>query len=354
MISLRGPKLKIFAGILAAIGLALSVYVSFFQSRGFEKTEAAIVDLVIETGADNDDRYYPIVEYTVDGKTYTGKLDQSSPSYKIGKSIPVLYDPNDPTVIHGGDGMGYYFIAVSALILLVVIFSAIKEKKGQRQTEALREASGFRGYAPSVQGEERELYFISDLGTAKVGHRLEDGQCRVLYEAKMTKFNALTAYAFDFIDHEHGTVTPHMVGHEEESNWDSWLIDNHYTFELDGVDVFKHLKQNGVTVDTSFGGGSGKLLGLNARILRDGVEIARAESTGRYPPEEDAAEQKTSALVPAQGFFRVWTSEQNLDLLFVTLMAFARSGAADDQGGGRGAVLGTLKNRKQSEKRKSS
>lgn len=349
MISLRGPKLKFFAGILALIVLAVGVYVSFFQSRGFEKTEATIVDLAEDTDADNDTTYYPIVEYTVDGTTYTEQLDQSSPSYKIGKTIPVLYNPVDPSVVHGGDGMGYYFIAVSALVLIVIIFSSIKDKKNRQRAEELREASGYRGYAPSVQGEERELYFLSDLGTMKVGHRLEDADRRVLYEAKMTKLTALTAYSYDFIDHEHGTVVPHLVGHTEESDWDSILIDNHYTFELDGVDVFKHLRQNGITVDTSFGGGSGKLLGLNASIFRDGMEIARAESTGQYPHEEDAAQHKAAAHVPVQGFFRVWTREQNLDLLFVTLMAFARSGAADDQGGSRGAVIGTLKNKKKYE-----
>lgn len=111
------------------------------------------------------------------------------------------------------------------------------------------------------------------------------------------------------------------------------------------MDVFKHLKQNGVSVDTSFGGGSGKLLGLNARILRDGVEIARAESTSQYPHEEDAAQHKLAAAIPMHGFYRVWTREENLYLLFVTLLAFARSGAADDKGGSRAALLGTL-NRK--------
>ena len=88
---------------------------------------------------------------------------------------------------------------------------------------------------------------------------------------------------------------------------------------------------------------SGTLLGLNARILRDGVEIARAESTSQYPHEEDAEQHKVAAKIPAQGFYRVWTREQNLDLLFVTLLAFARSGATDDAGGSRKALFNTLR-----------
>ena len=344
MISLRGPKLKIFAAVLAVIALAGGIYFMFFESRGFVKTTATIVDLEVNFGAaDESDTYTPTVEYTVDGKTYTGKLNQSSGSYKLGKTITVMYDPNDPSVVHGDNRIGLYFIAVGAVILGFIVVSTVKEKQAQQQAKELREVSGRTGYAASVQGEERELYFLSDLGTAKVGHRLEDSARRVLYEAKMTKFTVTTPFGFDFIDHEHGSTTPHLVGHAEESDWNSFLIDNHYTFEFDGVDVWKHLKQNGVSVDTSLGGGSGKLLGLNARILRDGVEIARVESTSQYPHEEDTEAHKLAAKIPAQGFYRVWTREENLDLLFVTLLAFARSGASDDRGGSRGALLGTLR-----------
>ena len=94
MISLRGPKLKIFAAVLAVIALAGGIYFTFFESRGFVKTTATIVDLEVNFGAaDESDTYTPTVEYTVDGKTYTGKLNQSSSSYKVGKTITVLYDP---------------------------------------------------------------------------------------------------------------------------------------------------------------------------------------------------------------------------------------------------------------------
>ena len=342
MISLRGPKLKIFAGILAVICLGVGIYLTFFHSKGFLKTTGTIVELRADT-TDGSTVYFPTVEYSVAGKTYTGELDTGSGSYKVGKTLTVLYDSNDPAIVHAGGGIGIYFMVVSAAILVIIAVTAVKEKQAQQQAKQLREQNGQTGYAPSVQGEERELYFLTDLGTAKYGHRLEDAERRVLYEAKMTKFTVSTPFGFDFIDHEHGTTTPHLVGHEEESDWDSLLIDNHYTFELDGVDVWKHLKQNGISVDTSFGGGSGTLLGLNARILRDGVEIARAESTSQYPHEEDAEQHKVAAKIPAQGFYRVWTREQNLDLLFVTLLAFARSGATDDAGGSRKALFNTLR-----------
>ncbi|MBQ6667526.1 MAG: DUF3592 domain-containing protein, partial [Bacteroidales bacterium] len=117
MISLRGPKLKIFAAVLAVIALAAGVYLTFFRSQGFVKTTGTIVSLR-EDSSDDSSVYYPTVEYSVDGKTYTGELDTGSGSYKVGKTIPVLYDPNDPAVVHDGSGVGIYFIALGAVILL--------------------------------------------------------------------------------------------------------------------------------------------------------------------------------------------------------------------------------------------
>ncbi len=78
------------------------------------------------------------------------------------------------------------------------------------------------------------------------------------------------------------------------------------------------------------------------RISRDGVKIAVLESSSQYVHEEDAEQHKTASAIPVQGFFRVWTREQNLDLVFMTLLAFARSGAGDDKGGSFGAIIGTL------------
>ncbi len=80
MFSVRGPKLKYFATILAVICLLGGVYFTFFQSRGFEKTSATIVDLEADQTGE-DVTYYPIVDYTVDGVSYTGRVDQGKWQY---------------------------------------------------------------------------------------------------------------------------------------------------------------------------------------------------------------------------------------------------------------------------------
>ena len=130
MFSVKDPKLKIFAGILAAIVLIVGVYMTFFQSRGFVKTTASITDVRRDSTGESS-VYYPTVEYTVDGKTYTTELDTGSGSYRIGQTISVLYDPNNPSAAHDGGGFGLYLIIAGAVILAVIIFSAIKEKQSQ-------------------------------------------------------------------------------------------------------------------------------------------------------------------------------------------------------------------------------
>lgn len=336
MFSLRGPKLKILAAVLAVISLAAGIYVSFFQSRGFVKTTGTIIDLR-EDSAGEGSTFYPTVEYTVDGKTYTAELKQGSGSYKLGEAITVMYDPQDPATAVGGRGFGLYFICVGAVILAVVLVSTVREKKSRLQAKELRESRGSRDYAPSVQGEEREVYFLTDMGTPKYGHRIEDGARRVLYEAKMTKFTLTTPYGFDFIDHEHGTVTPHLVGHEEETDWGGGiLLDNHYTFELDGVDVWKHLKENGIGAETERMDGS---IWPRYRVTRDGAEIATIESSSQYVHEEDAAAHSVMNKIAAPGFYRIWTREEYLDAVFAVAMAFARTGALNDEGGGFGKQI---------------
>ncbi len=340
MFSLKGIPLKILAGVLALVALAAGVYMTFFRSAGFVRTEAIIVE-VRDVGTGSDTTYQPTVEYTVDGTTYRGELDTASGSYKVGKTIRVLYDPNDPSVVHDGGFIGVYFMGVGAVILAVLVVTEIKKKTSLKEVKARQAEEGGATYPESVPGPESWLYFLTDLGTAKGGHRIEDANHNVLYEAKMTKFTLTAPFGFDFIDREHGRTTPHLIGHEETSDWgNSLLLDNHYTFTLDGEDIWKHLKRNGITVESSLTGAAR----TEYIIRRNGKQIAVAVSSSQNVHEEDeAAKSKLSSLIPVRGFYRIRTTETDLSLLFVTLLAFARSGASDDRGGNAKTLLNTMK-----------
>ena len=345
--SFRGIPFKIFALILAVIALGAGVYISFFQSAGFEKTTATIIS--IEDDPDytpnhddpNDRQRIVTIKYTVDGKDYTRKLDSDSPDYSVGKEVEVRYDPKNPGTVHSTPIFGYVFMGIGGVIIVAVIIWIVKDKKAVKQ---LKETRAETTYLPSEKGELRTLYFKTDLGTPKYGHQLEDKNRRVLYEAKMTKFTMTSPFGFDFIDHEKNTVTPHLVGHEEDTEWNSLLLDDHFTFKFDGEDVWKHLKRNGITVESKLV--TGNTLTSAYTIFRDGVQIAYMEATSKYVHEEDEQEHKAAGKLPVRGFYRVRTDEKNLDLLFVVILAFARSGAADGKGGKFGMLTGTFKSMK--------
>lgn len=343
MISIKGPALKIVAAIIGLAALVFGIYSTFFMSSGYETTTATILsieedpDYIPDPDKENDVQYIVTGKYTVDGKEYTGELGSYDPGYKVGGEVEIKYEPKDPTKITSGFSFGIYVMIAGGVILLAVIILAVKKKVSVKN---LKETNGELTFAPSEKGEERKLYFLTDLGTPKYGHRIEDANRRVLYEAKMTKFSSISDFKFDFIDHEHNKTTPHLVGHAEETDWNSLLIDNNYTFSFDGKDVWKQLRGLGVTIDSRFGGGEGIMPGFIIR--KDGEELAYAESTSRYVHEEDAEQHKVASKVPVQGFYRVRTREKNLDLLFLIMVAIARSGATDERGGSRRMVFNTL------------
>ena len=163
-----------------------------------------------------------------------------------------------------------------------------EEQRGGRMSKETEDVGKDTVYPAPALGKERELYFLTDLGTPKYGHRIEDANRNVLFEAKMTKYSLTSPFGFNFIDYVHDVTKAHLVGHEESSEWNSLLIDDHHTIQFDGEDIWKHLKRNGIRVESVLGGGSGKLVGVNYRIYRDDAELARVESTSQYVHEEDA------------------------------------------------------------------
>ena len=388
MFSVRGIKFKYFAMIMAVICIIAGVYLTFFSNAGYAKTTGTILSIVEEPGvtSDDDSDYVVTVGYDVDGTHYESTLDTYSPNYKEGKTVDVLYDPKDPSVAHGQSrGMGIYALVVGVGILVISALSGIRTRSALEKIEKQRGAAGAKGassasssaagagqtagaegsaagtgtaqasgakgsaaggkssssaaapLAVSDEGEERKLYFLTDTGTPKYGHRIEDRNRRVLYEAKMTKFSLLGPHSFDFIDHEHGTTTPHLVGHEEETDWgNSLLLDNHYTFDFDGKDIWKYLKENGIGVRTERVEGT---IMPRYRVSRGDREIAVIECSSYYVHEEDADQHSVASKMPVPGFYRIRTRQENLETVFVTAVAFARSGALNDEGGTYGKIL---------------
>lgn len=122
---LRRLKLPLSILIMALVALAAGVYITFFQSAGFAKTTATIVSIeeLPRDFADEDTQYAVTVEYLAGGTHYTSELDYYSASFKVGKTTTVYYDPQDPTVVHGGRGFGVYLMILGVVLLPVSVYA---------------------------------------------------------------------------------------------------------------------------------------------------------------------------------------------------------------------------------------
>lgn len=346
MRTLSNIQKKLFWVGLLIVGLGFIVFsiIGLRNADTFLPTTATIESIEKTYEAqdqDDSDVYEVMVSYTVDGKEYVSDLGVMKDDYAVGKQIDIIYDPEDPSVITlPGKTGSIIFIAIGAVAAALAVFMILrKDPSSSRDPEVLEEHSNGITYAPSSQGDERELYFLTDLGTMKFGHRIEDADRRVLYEAKVTRYAALGDIEMDFIDHVKGITEAHRIGHEVNIDYGSMLADTHSSFTYDGEDIWAHLRRNGVSVETGFT--QGKIMALQFRIFRNGEEIAFAESTGASVHEEDEASKgKLAKKLSSRYFYRIWTREKNVDLIFITLMAFARSSANDDEGGNLGLFFG--------------
>ncbi len=93
--------------VLAILPLLACVLLgSFFKSqelklRCTERTTAICVDTVRRRSGKHSHRY-PIVEFEVDGVTYTAELTVSCSRDAVGQLYSFYYDPLEPTVVRGG------------------------------------------------------------------------------------------------------------------------------------------------------------------------------------------------------------------------------------------------------------
>ena len=316
--------------VLALVSLCGGVYIGFFQTRGFETAKATIVRIDEEPDLTSTEAnakiYTTFVTYTVNGQEYTGELDSYASNYKVGKEVQVKYDPADPTKIYSASkGFAIYLIGIGAALIAASVVTIMKNRQQRTEVKSSKTEQGEAQplFAPSRQlADEREVYFLTDMGTAKGTCHIEDQGRDVLYEALCDKFSLMGDSLYTFVDREHGREKQYSVGKTLTQSSNGMLaLDNHSSFLLDGKDVWKTLHRNGIRIQTGLDG-----LKWAYTIYRDDAEIARVVNTSKKVHEED--EGGMLSKVPAPGFFRVWTREKNLDAVFLTLFAIGRTDMA--------------------------
>ena len=214
---------KVLAALLMLLALAalgVGVYTGFFATKGFESTTAVIArieeDESFASADPGDKQYTTYVTYTVDGKEYTEDLGSYAPGYTVGKEVKVKYDPADPATVRDASlGFSLYFILIGAALIAVSVFTMVKNGRQRSEVKADKAAGGESQplFRPSHKlSEEREVYFLTDQGTAKGTCHLEDAGRNLLYEAVCDKFSLVGDSLYTFKDREHGAEKQYSVG----------------------------------------------------------------------------------------------------------------------------------------------
>ena len=164
----------------------------------------------------------------------------------------------------------------------------------------------------------KTYFFHPDKKMMKQGWILEDENQNPVYEAKKLKATLLGPEVFEFVNHITGTSEQHKVGHTVTTETTTGVMDLSFftvksRFKFDGVKVWDYLHERGIRIDSAFSSGK---IGMTYRLLSNGQEIATVAS---------AAGNGGKFFLTTPFTYHVTTEVENLDLVFLTTFAIART-----------------------------
>lgn len=128
--------------VFLAVGILLIVLGVLLGVRKAEKLNrwvAVDAEIIALSDGKRDDTY-TAVEYEVNGKPYVAVFNSYSSFYKLGKTIPIVYDPDDPAEATEAGAMGYLVtivlgfmgVVLTAVSAFLLIRSGILPKLRER------------------------------------------------------------------------------------------------------------------------------------------------------------------------------------------------------------------------------
>ena len=160
--------------------------------------------------------------------------------------------------------------------------------------------------------------------TFKPGYLVEARARNTVYEATMTKNAAVGKRIFTFRDCRLGSAQEHEVGHTVTTSYSNEFFSTNSWFKFDGENIWDVLHSRGVRIQTDL---RSKFPKTVFTVSRGGRFFAIIETSSKYVHEEDEAEHKIKVPV-GRYYFRCWTNEQNMSLLFLTVFAISETDQA--------------------------
>ncbi len=150
----------------------------------------------------------------------------------------------------------------------------------------------------------------------KQGFLMKDENENVVYEAKVLKQSIFGSQTVDFVNHISNKSEQHKIGAvattESSTNGMTNLFSVKSRFKIDGKIIWDHLHEQGVRIDS--GKASGKLA-MSYQVSLKGNPIATVSMSS----------PKGKSLIGIRYWLEVITSEENLDLAFLTAYAIIRT-----------------------------
>ncbi len=157
--------------------------------------------------------------------------------------------------------------------------------------------------------------------TFRPGYILEDGSRKELYTAEMKSNNLFKGRTFVFTDNRSGLSETHTVSHPVTESFDNEFFSTNSYFKIDGKNVWDLLHERGIRISTDIHSKFPKAIytvSLNGRFF------AIIETSSQYVHEEDE-EKHTIKLPVGNWYYRCWTNESDLELLFLNVFAISET-----------------------------
>ena len=122
--------------IFIAVGCFLFYRNGELKRNCTKEATATVIEVKEQLNTDTDNidyYYYPILEFSVDGKEVQVKMDGSStPTYSVNDKVEILYNPNNTKefLVKGdktGNIFSIVFVCLGAIVSCIGIYSLIKK-----------------------------------------------------------------------------------------------------------------------------------------------------------------------------------------------------------------------------------
>ena len=128
----------LFGLIFVGIGAFMLIKGNNLAKRCTASTEGIVVEIISEESTDTENdgfkqyTYYPVIQYTVEGKTVSKKSSSgSNPSkYNVNDKVDILYDPNkvEDYIIEGDKDASFLGVIFVVAGIAVAIIGVIKHE----------------------------------------------------------------------------------------------------------------------------------------------------------------------------------------------------------------------------------